>query len=251
LFDDVEKYCMFIGYPRSGHTLLGALLDAHPNAIIAHELDALGYVKQGIEREDLFQLIIENSRKFTEEGRKWESYSYEVPGQWRGQFAELEVIGDKKGGASARELGSYPELLPKLEQTVGNEVKLIHVVRNPYDNISTMFLNRRANRSLRRTVKNYFSLCETNMQVKEQVGDDAVFEVKHEDFVNNPRDYLQRLCHFLELEPREDYLRDCVSQVFASPRKSRYKVEWYDTTITMVGEYMSRYDFLEGYSYKE
>ncbi len=26
---------MFIGYPRSGHSLVGSLLDAHPNIIVA------------------------------------------------------------------------------------------------------------------------------------------------------------------------------------------------------------------------
>ena len=31
LFDDLKTYCMFLGYPRSGHSLIGALLDAHPD----------------------------------------------------------------------------------------------------------------------------------------------------------------------------------------------------------------------------
>jgi hypothetical protein len=30
-FAHVESFCMFIGYPRSGHTLIGSILDAHPN----------------------------------------------------------------------------------------------------------------------------------------------------------------------------------------------------------------------------
>ena len=38
---------MFIGYPRSGHSLIGSLLDVHPNAIVAHELDALKFVGAG------------------------------------------------------------------------------------------------------------------------------------------------------------------------------------------------------------
>ena len=37
----VEAFCIFIGYPRSGHSLLGSLLDAHPEMVIAHELDVL------------------------------------------------------------------------------------------------------------------------------------------------------------------------------------------------------------------
>jgi hypothetical protein len=35
---------MFIGYLRSGHSLIASLLDAHPNPIATHELDALKFV---------------------------------------------------------------------------------------------------------------------------------------------------------------------------------------------------------------
>ena len=45
LLDDVKTLCLFIGYQRSGHSLVGSLLDAHPRMAIAHELDALFYLK--------------------------------------------------------------------------------------------------------------------------------------------------------------------------------------------------------------
>jgi len=45
LFDKVRTYVMFVGYPRSGHSLIGSLLDAHPNVVIAHEMDALQFVQ--------------------------------------------------------------------------------------------------------------------------------------------------------------------------------------------------------------
>ena len=40
----LRSFCLFIGYPRSGHSLLGSLLDAHPDIAIAHEVNALGLV---------------------------------------------------------------------------------------------------------------------------------------------------------------------------------------------------------------
>src|SRR5215207_7292340 len=97
---------MFIGYPRSGHSLVGALLDAHPNAIIAHELNALECVEKGVDKGCIFQLVLENSRKFAKSGRRWEGYSYKVSNQWQGRFERLLVIGDKKGGGSTRILSS-------------------------------------------------------------------------------------------------------------------------------------------------
>ncbi len=37
-FSKVHTFVLFVGYPRSGHSLIGSMIDAHPNAIIAHEV---------------------------------------------------------------------------------------------------------------------------------------------------------------------------------------------------------------------
>ena len=41
LYDGVETFLLFIGYPASGHSIVGAILDAHPQIIIPHEYDVL------------------------------------------------------------------------------------------------------------------------------------------------------------------------------------------------------------------
>ena len=43
-FDDLQAYCLFVGPRRSGTTLLGQLLNAHPSVVIAHQLYSLEYV---------------------------------------------------------------------------------------------------------------------------------------------------------------------------------------------------------------
>jgi Sulfotransferase family len=247
----VETFCMFIGYPRSGHSLVGALLDAHPNAVISHELNALECVEKGFDRERIFRLVLENSRRVAKSGREWEGYSYEVPNQWQGRFERLRVIGDKKGGASTRILSSAPGILRRLLDTIDTDVKFIHVVRNPYDNISTMFKHRRHNLSLRSVIEDYLSMCATNSRISEWVGGDPVFDLRHEALVEAPEELLGDLCGFLGLECKEDYLEDCASIVFDSPRKTRYDVEWDAGMIAAVQEGIGRHEFLRGYSYEE
>ena len=61
-FATVRAYVMFVGQPRTGHSLVGALLDAHPNALIAHELDALKYVAAGDDRRRLYVLLVKQER---------------------------------------------------------------------------------------------------------------------------------------------------------------------------------------------
>src|ERR1051325_6131344 len=118
-FAAVETYCMFLGYPRSGHSLVGSLLDAHPEVIIAHELDVLKYVAAGFNRDQIFYLLLENSRRRAEGGREYSGYSYEVAGQWQGRYHKLRVIGDKKGGRSSTRLTKKPELLEAMRKTIG------------------------------------------------------------------------------------------------------------------------------------
>ena len=137
-FDTVERFCLFIGYPRSGHSLVGSLLDAHPDVVLAHELDALKYVAAGYRRKQLYWMILRRDAEFTRSGRRWTGFDYAVEGQWQGRYERLQVIGDKKGGVSTFRLGARPELLDRLRRVVGAEVRLIHVVRNPFDNIATM-----------------------------------------------------------------------------------------------------------------
>ena len=139
LFAGVETYCMFIGYPRSGHSLVGSLLDAHRHAVIAHELDALSYLGRRFGRPQVWALILDRNAAFGERGRRWTNYDYTIPGQHQGQWDKLRVIGDKKGGTSTRRLCVEPQLLDVVLDRMQVPTRFIHVVRNPYDNIATMF----------------------------------------------------------------------------------------------------------------
>ncbi len=48
---DLHAFCMFIGYPKSGHSLVGSLLDAHPDMVIAKATNPLALlVIDGIPR---------------------------------------------------------------------------------------------------------------------------------------------------------------------------------------------------------
>jgi len=250
LFDDVKTYCMFIGYPRSGHSLIGSLLDAHPDMIIGHELDAMTYIEAGFSKLQIYYLLLENARAFSSSGSMRTGYTYAVPNQWQGKFWTIRIIGDKKGGGSNRRLLDNPELLPLMQKTIDDDMKFIHVIRNPYDNISTMSL-RKARLDLKTAIEKYFGLCETVAHVKKQVRREDIFELRHEAFLDNPRFWLSKLCHFLGAETSEDYVEACASIVNKSPHKSRHEAFWNDELLDIIKKRMEQFSFLEGYSYVE
>ena len=103
LYDAVETFVMFIGYPRSSHSLVGSILDAHPEIIIPHEYhivrqwniyrdDALR--NSGMQKYLLFYNLHSLSTWQASFGNRARKpvflddgiYSYNVPGAWQGSF---------------------------------------------------------------------------------------------------------------------------------------------------------------------
>lgn len=247
LFDEVETYFMFIGYPRSGHTIIGSFLDAHPDAIVGNELDVLKYIKAGFTKNQIFYLILRNSSAFAKSGRNMGDYTYQIPNQWNGKYRSLKVIGDKKGGNSTERLSKNPKLLKELYRIIKiKKIKFIHVIRNPYDNITTIS-KKHYNNNLKKAINYYFSLCKTNQDLRNRI--ENVIEIKHESFINDPKNCLKKICKFLELDTPTDYINDCSSIVFKNPRKTRYNINWNSEYIEIVKNKIREFDCLKDYSF--
>jgi Sulfotransferase family len=253
-FRDVKTYCMFIGHARSGGSIIGALLDAHPNVVLADEVDALQYVTAGLSREQIYYIVLAKSQRQARAGRRkagrdGKVYSYWVPGQWQGRFNTLQVIGDSKAGISTQRFAHNPALFQHLQNIMkGVNVKVIHVFRNPYDTVSTMIL--RGGRTFENAIERYFCNCKTIADLRKRISSSDIFTVRHEEFVDHPDICLDKTCNFLGIQAPPDYLSACASIVYKSPAKSRHKVQWNPELIEVVKRKIDQYDFLVGYSYE-
>ena len=248
LFASLETYCMFIGYPRSGHSLVGSLLDAHPEIILAHELNALRLFERGFTARKIYYIILQSSRRHVKTGRTDSKYSYQIPHQWQGKFKTLKVIGDKKGSGSNRIIYDNPKLLDIMGDRLNIPVKFIHVTRNPYDNITTMMFKNQ--KGLEYSINSYFKKCEAVNKLKQKVDSHNIFDLQHEALIDRPKSSLNQLCNFLNVEATEDYLEDCASIIFKSPNQTRFNFEWSKESIDFVQSKIDRFDFLQGYSYE-
>lgn len=251
-FENLSAFCMFIGYPRSGSSLVGSLLDAHPEMTIANELGVLRLVlKRGISRERLFQKICDNARQQAEQpgGRSQTGYSYAVPGQWQGRTTTLRVIGDKRAGNTSRQLIADPTALARLGDLVQLPLRLVHITRNPYDNVARIS---RARRKSDDPVQTALGLFAGYAKVCADVIAGAEFEVltlAHERLVKQPQVELTRLCEFVGVEPTIDYLDACASIVWSETHRRRDQIEWTQGQIDAVADVIAQYDFFAGYSF--
>jgi len=252
LFDDVRTFAFFVGHNKSGTSMVGGLLDAHPNVIMADEIDALKYAEAGFDRDQLFYLLLKGSRSEARKGRvtarRLTPYSYAVAGQWQGRVTTPMVVGDGRSGTSTRRLGADPGLLRRLPEVMpGVAVRLIQVIRNPFDPISVMMV--RGRRSFRNAVDHYFQACEVLLEIRRLVEPGALLPVRYETFIAYPQGELTTVCRFLGVEPDPDYLTACAGIIRREPDRSREMVEWPRRWINEVHQRIFDVDFLEGYRY--
>jgi hypothetical protein len=250
-FDQIERYLMFAGYPRSGHSLVGSLLNAHPDVVVSHQLNALRYVENGFSRAQLFGMIFLSDARFEKKGRTGtkREYDYAVPGQWQGRYRTLRVIGDKRGKGSSQAIGADPQLLANLRDLVKVPVRCLHVLRNPYDSITTM--SKRTRSPLDRTADRFFRLADGVVTIRSLLPPEAWHDLRHEDLIADPRAAVAGLCTFLGIEPHPDYLDACAGIIYQTPHRSRFDREWSPELIGAVARRSAAYDFFSGYVYDE
>jgi hypothetical protein len=245
--DCVAAFCLFVGYPRSGHSIVGALLNAHRHAVVSHELGAQQLIVDGRTREELYSRILARAHWFDLRGNT-SNYPYAVPGQWQGRFESLRLVGDKRGGAVTRCLAEHPDFLERARALVGVPLRLLHVVRNPFDNIASISIWNRL--ALEQSADYYFRHCATTSTLDALSPPGEVVTVRHEELIRDPAAVLSGLCAFLGLELYPGYLDDCCSVVFPSPSFTRLRLDWPPAVVREVERRARSYPFLDGYAFE-
>lgn len=250
--DGVKGYCMFVGHPRSGHSTLGTLLNAHENLLISHNLDAAEYLRAGFSREDVYYLVQERDRAFSAQDRTAGGYCYAVPGQHQDGYASIRIFGDKRAGATSRHLREDPGFLRRTPELLDLPVWVVFHVRNPWDNISSMFLRPsiRLGRTMPQIVDEYFGLLDAACEGIERAGT-AVHLVwsQHEHLIQDAPGELARILEEFGLAADDDYYQACRAFVHSSGRRTREQAPWTDALVENVGRRAAHYPMLKEYDF--
>ena len=260
MFNKLKSFVMFTGHSRSGHSIIGALLDAHPYIRIPHEYNLAYRYKEHIwETQDtLFKHLLDLSKNNAQEGRqRGPGGKYHVPGMWQGKHKELQIIGDKEGPANAYWFGKDPVFFDEMITKINLPIKFVCVYRNPYDNITTIEKLHKKNpwrpvRNLDEAIDDYFWYWDMNVHLIDQVEQDPrcdMLWIKQENFVKRPQYILRRLCDFLDIPASNSYIKACSSIVFQKPRETRYNYPWTRQQIHRVKLLKQQYPWLRKYEY--
>ena len=253
MFRDVGAFALFIGHNKSGTSLVGSLLDAHPDAIVPDDMDALRFVEAGFSRAQVCHLLAAGARRDLSKGRvtarRVSAYSYFVPGSWQGRYRRSLLMGDSTSGSTTRRLGENPALLDKVRELTGEAaVRFLFVVRNPFDPISYIMV--RGNRSFDNAIDHYFTNCATVQALRGRLSPAEVLTIHYEPFVTQFDAQLRRVCDFLGLEADPEYVAACAAVVRPTPQRDRDRVDWDASHQAQVMARMRDFDFLDGYSFE-
>ncbi len=182
-------------------------------------------------------------------GRFWSGYQYEVPGQHQGTYERLRVLGDKRARSTALLIARRPELLDRIRRTVKVPLRLVHVTRNPFDNIVTE--SRRHKLSLEQGTAWYEQSCEAVAKVRSMLDPSELLDIHYETFAASPADSLAELCRFIGVEPDPAYLAACAGLVWPSTNRTRDTVEWSPEERAGVERLIDRFELLSPYSFDD
>eukprot|EP00118_Oscarella_pearsei_P020326 m.219927 g.219927 ORF g.219927 m.219927 type:complete len:351 (+) comp39930_c0_seq2:167-1219(+) len=276
-FDKVRYFVLFVGHSRTGHTLVSALIDAHPHIVIANEYGLLkrwaAFEKKQRTRNHVFDELYKHSVQDSLQGRgstkkKEQRFLYSIPGEWAGKCQNyISVIGDKKGLASAHYFVNFTkgklDDFRLLKNIVGVPFKVFHVIRNPYDNIATQVLRMagvyyKFKESQKKFdnetfliygIKRHFALIGGYANMVDANWKNFEFmDIWFEDFCTDPMKGLQKICTWLEVDCNKSYLKHCVSIVSRTPSRTRQLIKWSPTAKELVEKEMKQYTFLQRYA---
>ena len=275
---DVKTFVVFVGFARSGHSIVGALMDAHPDMVIAYEYNVLKYMKKLTSNNDpllLFNKLYNNTyisatRSWYSEKEARKGYTLSVSqNSWQGRVRRLRVIGDKSGSMTVLQHKMDPTkcqyLVDKMQGNLGISVKAIRVLRNPYDNIATVLLyntmkigeiprnsseiaNFRKPAIATKHISDYFELASGANRIITDCHLPVLY-VHLSDLISQPISVMRDMCDFVGVECSVDYLDACAGKLFPSLSKTRNLVKWSQEQIDNVAQNIRSFSEFSRYYY--
>ena len=287
--ENIEVMLLTIGFNRSGSSLLGFLLTAHPNMVIADEptvrsrlmkrrgglIKYYGDLKnineakrpkiQILYKADLQEMI---DYIISVDHVRWQHGKIEAQ-QTRSPIASFTVKRDQRYIHVPNQYqGRFKQL-----KVIGVKLSLLNTIILLEDNILENFKRKLEKSKITlkfifmvrnpydivatikriRPDKNSYSIvmnaCERNMRILKQIDTREIFISRHEDMVKEPSEQLTKLCDFLQVPIPTGYLEDCASQIAEECYRSRFEYDWPKDEKEGVASLIKKYDFFSGYDW--
>ncbi len=247
--NEVTTICLFIGHVKSGGSLVGAMLDAHPDIVMGDEVDLARLVRARISGDAMLAEFARSARREAMKGRvtarRLGGYSLEIAGWNQGWSDEPRVIGNSRPGPTTRYLADGSDTLPRvLDIFSGHRVVFLHVIRRPENSIAAMVL--RSGRDIVDAARDHARQCERLDWLRGLLGD-AVYPIRYESLLDDCAGTLQGVMEFLQVDQDPDYLAACSDLIDQGAVPESSRVSWNQAATEIVAHTVNSHEFLAAY----
>jgi hypothetical protein len=240
-----KKLLIFIGSARTGSTLLGQVLNYHPECLISNESGLIPNVvlKGAPLRDELNKVVasamdmyttgFENDKKFGKSINRYQS-------QWI-PFGDLTkdpdfikkniiVIGDKKAGGSTKAYLERPEELISVLASHPN-VWLLQIIREPVD-AAVSYMKSHGVKPFQKACNEIIHLTHAAYALGKKVSNPYYF-LYYEDLIRSSRDEITKILDWLNIDYTKSWLIK-ISQKIRLKEQSDKPREFYRTAENLI-----------------
>ncbi len=225
-----------IGCPRSGNTLIGAILNKHPKAFILFEANTFSSLyrkwrylcRQGVDPDKAFmEIMTKYFHKYNEKFRvsplELKACAQYGPSWGRMLDQYMRLIMSRAKPTAVRWGDKTPHHVGWMESIVESfpNAQFVYVFRDPRSVVASLSkpsFPHTTNDPLINVdvVRQYLEVYEAQ---KRRVPANRILEIRYEDLVQQPQETVASMCEFLGLDFRDDLLED-------APRSIREIIGW-------------------------
>lgn len=230
---NIKTFVLYLGYPRSGSTISCKSLSLHKNINIANQKHIISNINNLNSFNDIIKFI---------------------------GMEKSIVYGTKDGNVLLEYLIDYPYLLNEFKLKIPKNVdlKFLHVIRNPYDNISSWVLKLKKglkkNHGANISEEDAFNCACTeyrklNEKILELKNTENILSYKHEEFIKNRRKILRKICNFFDVEFYEIFDNEVKNKLYDNPNVTRKKINFTEERIRKVTNIKNNFEWLKDYKF--
>ena len=274
VIDGVKTFVFFVGHPCSGHSIVGSLIDSHPHMVVSNEYTLFWKLSKGAlapNKSKIFNALWNFDLKMKSRTEDVKGYTLVVDGLYEGKYVDhIDVIGDKRGDRTIQLFIDHPSnwsSVYNILKSLNVTLKVIHVIRNPYNNIASLiFLSDNKKYSIFKKIKHsnetytfnsnytakwiktYFQYHQAIVSVKEKYKL-HIIEVHDKDLISDSKGTLLRLCNQLGVTCSNDYLEKCSKKIYKDESRTRHLLNWTKQQLELIEQNIKKYSCLKGYTF--
>ncbi len=217
-----EKLLLFFGSPRTGSTLLGQILNNHPNMLVANEYRFLQkVVRNQACVEQQFYKLRKTALKQFKTGLKKDSYFSNKLSKFQSQWIEfdnsllekqdIKIVGDKKAGGNTL---IYIEQPTKTKRFLANhEPYMLQIIRHPIN--AALSACKAFDLEYEDAIKDQIMRTTEAYRLMQEFQIHSHF-VYYEDLINDTENVLNGIMAFLKLFTDEYWMKSVLTSVNSS-----------------------------------